>query len=728
MYPESLIGLVNNAALLLALGILYDLLSYRLRGQGRPFFQQILVGVVLSAVGVAIMLNPWDFGQGVVFDTRSVLLCLTGFFFGTVPVALAVLATGAFRLFQGGTGAWTGVAVIVTSGGIGLAWRYFRRNRKSDPTLGELYLLGLVVHMAMLGWMLSLPRPVAWEVLSKITLPVILIYPLATALLGKLLLNRENRKLLEVMIRESEEKFRNIFQHHSAVQLILDPDTGNIVEANEAAEKFYGWPAPELKAMRIQDLNTLSPEAVQAAMEKAGSPQHAHFEFNHRLADGSIRDVEVYSGKIEVGGKKLLHSIIHDITARKRAQEALREREHFLRSVIQTAVDGFWVVDSRGRLTEVNDAYCVMSGYSREELSGVNIHDLDAIETTEEIAARIGRVRASGWEIFETRHRRKDGSAFPVSMSVTYLDEEAGHFICFSRDLTESRLAEEQLIKSHDLLTNLARLVPGVIYQFRLYPDGSSAFPYASPGMNDIYEVTPEEVRENATAVYGRLHPDDYSQVADAIQESARTLQTFYCQFRVLLPRQGLRWRWSQAQPERMADGSILWHGIILDITQRVQAEEALRKSEERLNFALHMSQTGGWELDLIDHTAHRTLEHDRIFGYESLLPSWTYEMFIDHILPEDRPEVERLFQEAAAAQADWKFECRIRRVDGEVRWIRAAGCHTPDETGQMRRMAGIVQDITDRKKAEEEKDKLNAQLLQAQKMESVGRGRGARL
>jgi len=240
MYPESLIGLVNNAALLLALGILYDLLSYRLRGQGRPFFQQILVGVVLSAVGVAIMLNPWDFGQGVVFDTRSVLLCLTGFFFGTVPVALAVLATGAFRLFQGGTGAWTGVAVIVTSGGIGLAWRYFRRNRKSDPTLGELYLLGLVVHMAMLGWMLSLPRPVAWEVLSKITLPVILIYPLATALLGKLLLNRENRKLLEVMIRESEEKFRNIFQHHSAVQLILDPDTGNIVEANEAAEKFYG--------------------------------------------------------------------------------------------------------------------------------------------------------------------------------------------------------------------------------------------------------------------------------------------------------------------------------------------------------------------------------------------------------------------------------------------------------------------------------------------------------
>jgi hypothetical protein len=70
--------------------------------------------------------------------------------------------------------------------------------------------------------------------------------------------------------------------------------------------------------------------------------------------------------------------------------------------------------------------------------------------------------------------------------------------------------ADQQLAQSHALLENLARLVPGVIYQYRLYPDGRSAFPYSSPGMNDIYEVTPEEVREDATPVFGRLHPDDY--------------------------------------------------------------------------------------------------------------------------------------------------------------------------------------------------------------------------
>ncbi len=138
------------------------------------------------------------------------------------------------------------------------------------------------------------------------------------------------------------------------------------------------------------------------------------------------------------------------------------------------------------------------------------------------------------------------------------------------------------------------------------------------------------------------------------------------------------------------------------DLELRVRERTAqLGESEERLNFALRTSHTGGWDLDLVSHTAHRTLEHDRIFGYGSLLPLWNYEIFLEHVLPEDRAEVDRRFREATAAQTEWRFECRIRRVDGEVRWILAAGEHQRDEAGQMRRMAGIVQDITERKRAE---------------------------
>lgn len=138
-------------------------------------------------------------------------------------------------------------------------------------------------------------------------------------------------------------------------------------------------------------------------------------------------------------------------------------------------------------------------------------------------------------------------------------------------------------------------------------------------------------------------------------------------------------------------------------LEQRVRERTAqLRESEERLNFSLQISHTGGWNIDLLDHTVHCTLEHDRIFGYGSLLPQWTYGKFLEHVLPENRAEVARRFRKATAEQTDCSFECRIRRADGEVRWIWAAGEHQRDEAGQMRRMAGIVRDITECKLAEQ--------------------------
>jgi PAS domain S-box-containing protein len=136
------------------------------------------------------------------------------------------------------------------------------------------------------------------------------------------------------------------------------------------------------------------------------------------------------------------------------------------------------------------------------------------------------------------------------------------------------------------------------------------------------------------------------------------------------------------------------------DITARKRAETALRESEERLRFALETSHTGAWDLDLVDHTAFRSLEHDHVFGYAELLPKWTYEMFLEHVLPEDRAMVDGKFRRAMENQGDWNFECRIRRTDGQVRWIWAAGRHRQEAIGAARRMAGIVQDITERKLA----------------------------
>lgn len=267
------------------------------------------------------------------------------------------------------------------------------------------------------------------------------------------------------------------------------------------------------------------------------------------------------------------------------------EAEH--QAILSAALDGFWMVDSGSRLVVVNDAYCRMSGYSRDELLRMTIAELDARETAEAVTAHHAAIVAKGADRFETVHRRKDGSTFEVDVSVQVHPTRPGVTVAFVRDISERRRAEREVAREHALLENLARLVPGVIYQYRLDPDGHSAFPYASPGMELIYEVTPEEVREDASPVFGRLHPEDALRVSDAIFRSADTLEPFFAEFRVLLPKQGLRWRWSQAQPQRLPDGGTLWHGIILDVHERKQAQLDRETLATQLQHAQRMETVG---------------------------------------------------------------------------------------------------------------------------------------
>ncbi len=135
------------------------------------------------------------------------------------------------------------------------------------------------------------------------------------------------RKQAEDALRESEARYRSLFTNNHAVMLLIDPEGGAIVDANPAAAAYYGWTQAELRQKTIGEINTLSPDEVQAEMNLARSEQRSHFLFRHRLADGSIRDVEVFSGPIVVQGRALLYSIIHDTTERTLAEALLKETE-----------------------------------------------------------------------------------------------------------------------------------------------------------------------------------------------------------------------------------------------------------------------------------------------------------------------------------------------------------------------------------------------------------------
>lgn len=130
----------------------------------------------------------------------------------------------------------------------------------------------------------------------------------------------------EEKLRESQQRFRQLFDGHSAIKLVIDPDTGNITEANQSAAAFYGWPVDELCRMNIQQINTLTQPEIAAEMERAKAGKKKHFSFKHRRVDGSVRDVDVFSNRILIAGKEMLYSIIHDVTE-QRVAEALIHRQ-----------------------------------------------------------------------------------------------------------------------------------------------------------------------------------------------------------------------------------------------------------------------------------------------------------------------------------------------------------------------------------------------------------------
>jgi len=136
------------------------------------------------------------------------------------------------------------------------------------------------------------------------------------------------QKTLELDLRKSEEKFRKLFQKHLAVQLLIDSNTKYILDANEAAIKYYGYTKAELKQMKISQINMLPPEEIRNKMKKALTNQQVYFQFKHKLSTGELRDVEVFSNQLEIDGKKVIHAIVHDITEKKQNEEALIEAKH----------------------------------------------------------------------------------------------------------------------------------------------------------------------------------------------------------------------------------------------------------------------------------------------------------------------------------------------------------------------------------------------------------------
>ncbi|MFH7319950.1 LytS/YhcK type 5TM receptor domain-containing protein [Desulfurivibrio sp. D14AmB] len=318
------IELIFNLALLVALSIISGFIAQRWPQTSRRGL--LLQGLLFGGAAVVGMLNPLVLGPGLIFDGRSVMISLCGLFYGPWAAGVAGLLTIVARLEMGGAGAFTGVMTTITALVAGLLAHYRLTPNRRPLTTSELYLFGLALHLAVLLVMyLTFPAEIALDILKRVGLPIILLYPLATILVGKILVD-------QAALRTSEQNYRRLFEDHAAIKMLIDPDTGAIITANHAAAAFYGWSREQLQTMNIKQINILPPEQIEEEIKKVRANSRVHFEFKHRRADGSLRDVAVFSSKTTMSGRELLHSIVMDITEQK---EAEREQQKLRAQLLQ---------------------------------------------------------------------------------------------------------------------------------------------------------------------------------------------------------------------------------------------------------------------------------------------------------------------------------------------------------------------------------------------------------
>jgi len=286
------------------------------------------------------------------------------------------------------------------------------------------------------------------------------------------------------------------------------------------------------------------------------------------------------------------------------------------------------------------------------------------------------------------------------------------------RTSVRKRAAEKTLREKSALFEAFVSQVPGVLYQFRIFPDGRSRVPFASEQIRELWEFPVEDLKNDAAHFFSKIHPDDAGRVEESVRRSRESLTVWESEFRVPFPTRGVRWFQGAARPERLEDGSVLWHGYIIDVTERKETEIELRNSREQFALAVRGSNDGIWDWDLATNNLYLSPKWKEQMGYrDDELPN-TYETFESRIHPEDKPGViayVKRYLEGTEKLYDLEF--RMLHKDGSIRWIRARGEAIRDEHGRPVRMAGSQTDISDRKQAE-------ARLLESNRLlsESIAR------
>jgi hypothetical protein len=252
---------------------------------------------------------------------------------------------------------------------------------------------------------------------------------------------RDTQKQFEI----ARDRFARLYNDAPVGYLTIDHN-GIIAQTNQTFAEMVEKDPYLLCGKALIDFISTSDRSAFLGRFKAffKNPEGKELSFALSGCHRTVRCVgRIENHRQESENNRRLLLILSDITEQASMEKNLQERERFLTSILETTQDGFWVVDAGGRLTDINDAYRRMTGYTKEELEGgLRIGDLDALEDRVTTEARLARIIENGSELFETKHRRKDGSIFDVEVSASYLDLHGGMLVCFCRDISDRKSAE----------------------------------------------------------------------------------------------------------------------------------------------------------------------------------------------------------------------------------------------------------------------------------------------
>ncbi|MDR3568501.1 MAG: PAS domain S-box protein [Syntrophobacteraceae bacterium] len=529
----------------------------------------------------------------------------------------------------------------------------------------------------------------------------------------------------ETALMESEQKFKLLYDRAPLAYQSLDQN-GDFVAVNPAWLEALGYTEEEVIGRNFADF--LPPDWADHFRENfprfKAVGEILGVEFEMVKKDGSKMLVS-FNGKIGVdsqGRFKQTHCVFQNITEKRLVEEALQNSEKRYRRLFESAKDGILILDAdTGRVVDVNPFLLRLLGYSYDELFGKHIWEIGVFKDTAESREAFKILQDSEYIRYEDLPLQTfDGRRIDVEfVSNVYLVDRAKVIQCNIRDITERKRAERELREITSRLNLATASAKAGVWDWNLQENDM----VWDDQMFELYGLTRENFPGAIQAWEQALHPDDSLRAIEEFRAAINGQRHLDTKFRVLRPDGTVVHIKADGHVLRDGDGKPLrMIGLNIDITAREQVEEKLRESEERLDIALSSAHMGVWSREIAEDVRCFDDRVCLLLGIDPATFTGAAEEFFRRVHPDDREPLTAAMARTLSHGAFYEVEYRVIWPDGSLHYINSRGRLIRDMAGRPLRVYGIDWDITERKSAEETREKLQAQLSQARKMESVGR------